>query len=49
MSEWHGRQAGIQPYDENSEITRQSVQRGGGMMAITVSALALIFSTVSLY
>ena len=49
MSERQGQQAGTQPYDENSEIARQSARQSGGMMAIVVSALALIFSAASLY
>ncbi len=49
MSERQGQQAGTQPYNENSEIARQSARQSGGMMAIVVSALALVFSAVSLY
>ena len=49
MSERHRRPIGTETYDENSEIARRATQRGGGLTAIVVSGLALIFSGISLY
>ena len=49
MSDRHRRPIGTEPYDENSEIARRATERGGGLTAIVVSGLALIFSGISLY